>query len=257
MHPYEYPFLFLASLCGGVINAIAGGGSFITLPALLFFNVPPTVANATSAVAAWPGLITAAYGYRHRLSGDSRRLLRYAAASLAGGVTGGALLLMTPAATFTRAIPLLMLLATLMFLLAPRVVAAARRSTDVAAASGGKATRLHTTIQFFASLMVGYFNAGSGIIVMAGLSMSGMRETQLLNGFKNLLGAVAAGASIAALAVGGQVAWASAALMMAGSLIGGLWGARVAQRIDANLLRVLILIFSLVMTGYFFWKFWL
>ncbi|MFM0262940.1 sulfite exporter TauE/SafE family protein [Paraburkholderia sediminicola] len=257
MNPFEYPFLFLASLCGGVINAIAGGGSFITLPALLFFNVPPTVANATSAVAAWPGLMTAAYGYRRRLLDDPRTLLRYAAASVAGGVTGGALLLMTPAVAFARAIPLLMLLSTLMFLLAPHMVTAARRRSEASASSGAKTTRIQTTIQFFASLMVGYFNAGSGIIVMAGLSLSGMRETQLLNGFKNLLGAVAAGASIAALAVGGQVAWTSAALMMVGSLIGGLWGARVAQRIDATLLRRLILIFSFAMTGYFIWKFWL
>jgi uncharacterized membrane protein YfcA len=257
VHPFEYPILLLAGFCGGIINAVAGGGSFVTLPALLFLNIPPTIANATSAVAAWPGLVTAAYGYRCSLLVDSSTLLRYAAASLVGGVTGGGLLLLTPAAAFAGAIPVLMLLATLMFLVAPHFVAAARRRSDAAGQSDGNPARIHMMIQIAASLMVGYFNAGSGIIVMAGLSLCGVRETQLLNGFKNLLGTVAAGASIVALAVGGQVAWTAAGLMMVGSLIGGLSGARIAQQIDAKLLRLLILAFSFLMTGYFFYKFWL
>ncbi len=257
MHPIEYSVLFGAGVLGGIINAVAGGGSFVTLPALLFFNVPPTIANATSAVAAWPGLMTAAYGYRDRLLNNPRELLGYAGASLAGGVTGGGLLLLTPASAFARAIPVLMLLATLMFLLAQRITSSVRRHEVADIPPGNGAVRARTTIQFIASIVVGYFNAGSGIIVMAALSLCGMRETQLLNGFKNLLGAVAAGASIAALALGGQVAWTTAALMMAGSLIGGLSGAKVAQRIDARLLRALILAFSFLMTGYFFWKFWL
>lgn len=186
-----------------------------------------------------------------------RILLRYAAASLAGGLARGGLLLLTPAAAFARAILHLMLLATLMFLIAPSLITAMCRGSDAAGPSDGNPERIHTIIQFAASLMVGYFNAGSGIIVMAGLSLCRMREAQLLNGFNNLLGAVAAGASIAALAVGGRIAWTSAGLMMAGSLIGGLSGVRIAQRIDAQLLRVLILAFSFLMTGYFFWKFWL
>ncbi|WP_350357270.1 sulfite exporter TauE/SafE family protein [Paraburkholderia fungorum] len=256
MHTLELTVLLLAGLFGGVINAVAGGGSFVTLPALMFFNVPPTIANATSAIAAWPGLMTAAYGYRRRLMGDPRATLRYAVASLIGGVTGGTLLLLTPSAIFARAIPLLMLVATTLFYLAPRLIGASGRHSDPVESSGVGATHGRTLIQLCASIMVGYFNAGSGIIVMAALSLCGMRETQLLNGFKNLLGAVAAGASITALALGGQVAWAAAALMMVGSLAGGLLGARVAQRIDARVLRSLILVFSLLMTGYFFWKFW-
>ena len=257
VHPFESAILLLAALVGGIINAVAGGGSFVTLPALLFFSLPPAVANATSAVAAWPGLMTAAYGYRRQLLSNPAKLIRYAATSLIGGVTGGALLLSTPSAAFTRAIPVLMFVATIMYLVSPRLLALTRRHSGMAHGSEEHVTRGTTVIQFFASLMVGYFNAGSGIIVMAGLSLCGIRETQLLNGFKNLLGAIAAGASIAALAVGGQVAWASASLMMVGSLIGGLAGARVAQRIDAKMLRILILAFSFCMTGYFFWKFWI
>ncbi|RQS21385.1 sulfite exporter TauE/SafE family protein [Burkholderia sp. Bp8998] len=256
MHPYEFAVLLLAGFCGGVVNAVAGGGSFVTLPTLLFFNVPPTIANATSAVAAWPGLMTAAYGYRRRLLTDPRTLTRYAATSLAGGMTGGALLILTPAAAFARAIPVLMLLATSLFLFAPCMPGSARSNNDVPDASHRRTALRRTLILVGASVMVGYFNAGSGIVVMAALSLCGMRETQLLNGFKNLLGAMAAGASITALAIGGQVAWTSGGLMMVGSLAGGLWGARVAQRIDAGLLRVLILSFSLLMTVYFFWKFW-
>lgn len=191
MHPFEFTVLLVAGLCGGVINAVAGGGSFVTLPALMFFNVPPTIANATSAIAAWPGLMTAAYGYRRKLLGDPRATLRYAIASLIGGVTGGSLLLLTPASVFARAIPVLMLIATTLFYLAPRLVGAARRHSADAHGTDAGATRGRTLIQLCASIMVGYFNAGSGIIVMAALSLCGMRETQLLNGFKNLLGAVA------------------------------------------------------------------
>ncbi|WP_250508344.1 MULTISPECIES: sulfite exporter TauE/SafE family protein [unclassified Caballeronia] len=256
MHTLELTVLLVAGLFGGVINAVAGGGSFVTLPALMFFNVPPTIANATSAIAAWPGLMAAAYGYRRRLMGDPRATLRYAVASLIGGVTGGSLLLLTPNAIFARAIPLLMLAATTLFYMAPRLMRVAGRRTDQVESSSVGATRGRTLVQLCASIMVGYFNAGSGIIVMAALSLCGMRETQLLNGFKNLLGAVAAGASITALAFGGQVAWAAAALMMVGSLAGGVLGARIAQRINARVLRNLILVFSLLMTGYFFWKFW-
>lgn len=183
--------------------------------------------------------------------------MRYAVASTIGGATGGALLLLTPARLFAHAIPVLMLVATVLFIVAPRLVGAAQQH----AAHGGpidktRTLRLRTFAQFAASVMVGYFNAGSGIIVMASLSLCGVREIQLLNGFKNLLGAMAAGAAIAALALGGQVAWTAAALMMTGSVVGGLSGARIAQRIDAKLLRALTLVFSLVMTGYFFWKFW-
>lgn len=256
MHLFELITLLLAALLGGVINAVAGGGSFVTLPALMFFNVPPTIANATSAIAAWPGLLTAAYGYRKRLLLEPRATLRYALTSLVGGVIGGTLLLLTPVAVFAKAIPLLMLVATLLFCFAPRLARAASAMQQGPTTDNGRVTRARTTVQFVASLMVGYFNAGSGIIVMAALSLCGMRETQMLNGFKNLLGAIAAGASIAALAVGGQIAWALAGLMMAGSLVGGLVGARLAQRINADVLRMLIIAFSLLGTAYFFAKFW-
>lgn len=257
MHLLELITLLVAGLLGGVINAVAGGGSFVTLPALMFFNVPPTIANATSAIAAWPGLLTAAYGYRKRLLLEPRATLRYAITSLVGGVIGGTLLLLTPASVFARAIPLLMLAATLLFCFAPRLARAISVTKKGETQHSGHVTRARAVVQFVASLMVGYFNAGSGIIVMAALSLCGMRETQMLNGFKNLLGAIAAGASIAALAVGGQIAWTLAGLMMTGSLIGGLVGARFAQRINAGILRALIIAFSLLGTAYFFSKFWL
>ena len=245
--------LLVAAVGAGAVNAVAGGGSFLTLPALILFNVPPVTANATSAVASWPGLASGAWGYRHRLRPYWRLVLVLSAVALLGGVAGGWLVLQTPAEAFATAIPFLMLFASLLFIAAPHLP----RRGEAEWLPRGMPSLLDWRLggQFAVGVLAGYFSAGGGVLSMAALSAFGMRDVQIINALKLLLGVLMTGASVVAFALAGQVAWPHAVLMTAGTLAGGHLGAMLAQRLPAKALRAAIAVFSLTMTAYFFARF--
>jgi uncharacterized protein len=237
--------LSLAAFAAGALNAVAGGGSFLTFPALVLTGAPPITANATGTVALLPGYAAGAWGFREDLRPPPGLSLgALLALSVAGGAAGAALLLLTPGAAFRRIVPWLLLLATALFALAPRLVRAARRErTGRAGAVAGV---------LLVSLYGGYFNGGLGVLLLALFALLGQDDLSAMNGLKNLLSAALAAIAVALYASGGVVLWREALVMMAGTSAGGYLGARLARRIPAPALRVGIVGTGLVMSALFF-----
>jgi uncharacterized membrane protein YfcA len=237
--------LFLAAVVGGALNSVAGGGSFVAFPALLFAGVPAIPANATNTVALWPGSVASATAYRRELAGVRNALVPLASASLVGGLGGALLLLRTSNATFVKLVPWLLLFATLLFsfgaALAKRVTRGSR--APLAAA---------VVVQLAIALYGGYFGGGMGIMMLAVLSVLGMTRIHEMNALKNVLGAFINGVAVVAFIVAGAVVWKQGAVMVAGGITGGYAGAAIARRSDPKYVRVLVLIIAWSMTAYFF-----
>lgn len=238
--------LLLAGFVGGVLNAVAGGGTFVTFPALVFTGIPPVAANATSTVAALPGYLAAAWGFRHEIRLIGRALLlRLTLLTMAGGAAGSGLLLVSSNRAFAVLVPFLLLAATLIFLFGPRVREwAARHRASVTAFGAG--TMLPVAIYG------GYFNGGLGIILLALFAMWGMVDLHQMNGLKSWLSFALSIVSFAIFAVGGQLVWHAAAIMAVGTIAGGLLGAPLARKIPVRWLRALIAAVGFGMTAVFF-----
>jgi uncharacterized protein len=242
--------LVTAAFGAGALNAIAGGGSFLTFPALVFTGLPPIVANATSAVAVSPGYLGSTLGFRSELATLPReRLVREGAVCAIGGVLGALLLLVTPAKVFSLAVPWLLLFATVLFALGPRLVAAR-------AARGAGA--VHPTAQalglFAVAVYGGYFNGGLGILLMALYTLTGERQVHTANALKNLNSLLLSLLSVAAFTWAGAIAWPQALVMMVAATLGGFAGARRARRLPAAGVRAVVVVTGLVMAGAFFWR---
>jgi uncharacterized membrane protein YfcA len=239
--------LFVAGAAGGALNAVAGGGSFIVFPTMLFAGVAPVAANATCAVALWPASVASAYAYRHDMTAERRLAVALGIASVLGGLGGAFVLLRTPDAAFVRHVPWLLLAATLMFVFGP-VVAKRLRASAVA----GGALALASIAQFAISIYGGYFGAGMGILTLAVFSLIGMTDLHAMNGLKSLLAVLINGAAVAAFVVHDAVRWAPGLWVLAGGLVGGYAGARLARRGDAKHARTLVCVIAWMLTGYFF-----
>jgi uncharacterized membrane protein YfcA len=237
--------LFVAAGVGGAINSVAGGGSFVAFPALLFAGIPAVPANATNSVALWPGSVASAFAYRRELRGAARELMPLSIAGVAGGAAGSLLLLRTSETAFVMMVPWLLLFATLLFTFGGPV---ARRLTK--GASGSLAVA--TTAQLVVSVYGGYFGGGMGIMMLAILSILGMRDIHRMNAMKTVLGALVNGVAVLAFIVAGAVAWAPGLVMVAGGTLGGYGGAAVARKIDPRYVRRLVLVVAWSMTVYFF-----
>lgn len=237
-----------AAFLAGALNAVAGGGTFLTFPALVFLGVPPISANATSTVAVLPGYIGSALAFRRDIGpAGSTGVFGLVVAALAGGLVGAGLLLVTPSKVFSGIVPWLLLLATALFAAGPRITAWTRRRGH------GAAGRLATLIAVFAvSVYGGYFNGGLGILLLAVFGLLGLRDLNHMNGLKNLLSAVLAVVSSVTFAVAGIVAWREAALMAAAAMLGGYAGGWAARRVRPDWLRIGIVAVGLVMSGLFF-----
>lgn len=242
--------LALAAFGAGLLNTVAGGGTFLTFPALVLTGVPPVAANATSAVAVLPGYLAGALGFRHELARLPRRdLLRLAAVTLAGGLLGALMLMLSSNAVFARIVPALLLFATLVFLFGDRL-------RDLAAAAN-TGRRPHGLLGLFpVAVYGGYFNGGLGIMLLALFSVQGMRDLHQMNGLKNGLSFVLSLVSVAAFAVAGLVHWPEAALMMVAATAGGYAGAPVARAIPKPVLRGLIAVVGFGMTLLFAQRVW-
>lgn len=244
----DWTLLVAAAFAAGVLNAIAGGGSFLTFPALVFTGLPPIMANATSAVAVSPGYLGSALGFRSELAALPReRLVREGLLCATGGVCGALLLLVTPAKVFSAAVPWLLLFATVLFAVGPRLVAArARRG----------AGEVHPVAQglglFLVAVYGGYFNGGLGILLMALYTLTGEGRVHTANALKNLNSLVLSLLSVAAFAWAGAIHWPSALVMMVAATAGGFAGARLARRLPAATVRATVVLTGLVMAAVFF-----
>lgn len=252
MSATEYSLAHWVLLAGsawgaGVLNAIAGGGSFLTLPALIAVGVPPISANATSALAVSPGYLGSTWGFRAELRQWPRqRLWREMALAASGGVAGALLLLVTPAAVFSRLVPWLLLLATVLFALGPTLVARWRREGSVALPAW------HGVGLALVCVYGGYFNGGLGILLMALYTLGGETRLNTVNAFKNLHSLVLSVLSVLAFVLAGVIVWPAAALMMVCATAGGLMGARWAQRLPARAVRIAVVLIGLGMSAGFF-----
>ena len=244
----DYLLLLVSGFLGGMLNAVAGGGTFITFPALVFTSVPVVAANATTTVAALPGYLAAALGFRDEITRIPRDIiLRLTLWTFAGGAVGSALLLVSSNETFAAIVPFLLLAATLIFLAGPRLRAWASRFRGGVTAFGA-ASLLPVAIYG------GYFNGGLGIVLLALFSLWGMTDIHTMNGLKTWLSFALAVISFAIFAAGGQVAWWPCLVMSLGTVAGGLGGAPVARRIPVPVLRGLIAVVGFGMTALFFWR---
>ncbi|ALG73327.1 membrane protein [Azospirillum thiophilum] len=240
--------LLTAAFLAGAMNAVAGGGSFLTLPALIYAGVPPVAANATGTVALLPGYASGVYGYRHDLAPvGTIGLPLLSVVSLAGGLAGAGLLLVTPDSVFRNIVPWLLLIATGLFAFGNMLAQRLRRL-----GLHGDGAMLGTL--FAVSVYGGYFNGGLGILLLAQLSLFGMTDLNAMNGLKNLFSAVLTAIAVAAYAAGGAVDWPKALLMTVAAVAGGYVGARLGRKIPKQVLRMCIIAVGLVMSAVFFLK---
>ena len=236
--------LFGSALAAGIMNALAGGGTILTFPALLLAGVPAIQANATSTVALVPGAISSLAGYRREVGAHRQWLTRLLIPSLLGGALGSVLLLLTPEKIFARLAPFLVLFATLLFLFQ---IVWSRRTTG---ADGGERASwgLATIAQFCVAIYGGYFGAGVGILMLVILGFLGLTDIHAMNGLKNFFGICINGVASAWFIFKGVVNWPLALLMMVGAIAGGWIGAGFARRIGKVKARIAVVVIGFGIT---------
>jgi uncharacterized membrane protein YfcA len=239
--------MLTAAAGGGIMNALAGGGTLLTFPTLVFLGMPAIQANATSTVALLPGAATSMAGYRREVGEHRQWLKTLLVPSLAGGALGSVLLLLTPEKTFARLAPFLVLFATLLFLF--QVVSAHRAGPRKANAPLGiEKWAFAWALQFCVAVYGGYFGAGIGILMLVILGFLGLTDIHAMNGLKNFFGicinSVAAGYFI----VRGAVVWPVALVMIAGASLGGYAGAFFARRIGKEKARIAVVVIGFGIT---------
>ena len=240
--------LFVAGLIAGSMNAAAGGGSFVSFPALVFTGVPSVAANMTSTVALFPGSFASAYAYRHDFRSFERASIGVLLpVSLAGGVTGALLLLFTSSKVFDAVVPFLLLTGTLAF-------AYGRQAGDWLRTRLPIGTKSLIAGQFLLGIYGGYFGGAVGLMMMAVWTVFGVGDLNAMNAAKSLLVGATNTVAVVCFVVAGSVFWPQALVMLVAAVIGGYFGARVARRIDPKRLRLGISCLNVVITALFFWR---
>ena len=252
MHLFQGSILFIAALIAGAINSVAGGGSFISFPTLLFVGIPPVNANATNTVALWPGQPASIWAYRGELRSLSwRTVVPLTVTGVIGGIAGAYVLLITPQATFMGLVPWLLLIATVIFVLSGRI-ARWVRERSAHPHHGHFATGRGVLLQLFIAFYIGYFGAGAGILILAMLALLGMDQIHTMNGLKAWLTAVSNGVAMVLFVVSHAVYWPQTILMIVASMLGGYFGAYFAQKTKPEHVRMMVIVIGFALTGYFF-----
>lgn len=245
---FVWSMLLGAAFLGGALNAVAGGGTFFTLPALVLAGVPAVAANASGTVALLPGYIASTWGFRDHLQAPrGLPLPTLVGISAAGGALGASLLLVTPEAAFRSVVPWLLLLATLLFAAGPALLGALNRVPGGQASGPAQAAAL-----FAVAVYGGYFNGGLGIVLLAAFGLLGHADLNAMNGLKNLISAILTAIAVGLYALGGVVVWAEALGMMVAAVVGGYVAARAARRLPAVVIRGIVVATGAVMTALFF-----
>jgi uncharacterized membrane protein YfcA len=242
----SYLLLALSAFAAGLINSVAGGGSFFTFPALVFTGVPSIIANASSTMALLPGIFASAWAYRDdfKKSGDFpfRPML---IVSLAGGIAGALLLLYTPQSTFDGMIPWLMLGATLLFTFGPRLSPILARVFHI-----GPVALL--SIQGLISIYGGYFGGAIGILMLAAWTLFGLKNIHVMNANRTLLGGAMNTVAVILFVIARKIWWPQTLVMLGAAVIGGYVGARTARRANPRYIRTAVIIVSAAITIAFF-----
>lgn len=241
----EWIVLALAGFGAGVVNTIAGGGTFLTFPALVWAGIPPVAANATSAVAVFPGYLAGAFGFLSELKTLSRQqMIRLTIITLLGGLTGSLLLLVSSNEAFSLVVPFLLFFATTAFLMGAKLRAWAEKQATSVRPEGAIGL-------FLVSLYGGYFNGGLGIVLLALFALWGWRDIHVMNGVKNGLSFALSAISVATFAIAGLVVWPKAILMMIFAVLGGYSGAWVAKAIPTSVVKAIVIVMGYGMSAIF------
>ena len=253
-------WLCFASFIAGLLNSVAGGGSFLSFPALLNLGVPPIQANATNTVALWPGQFTSIAAYWRDLEQNRHLLLPLSIAAAIGGVGGGIILLHTGQAAFLHLVPWLLLGAASLFAVSTPISGwlQARARGKSLPAEPEKAARPFLVPLFcgtvLVTLYIGYFGAGAGFLIMSLLALFGIENVNQINALKVVTTTVANGVAVLLFIFEKQVLWQHCLLMMVTGAVGGYVGGRSARRINARLMRALVTVLGFGMAAYFFWR---
>jgi len=239
---------FGAAFIAGAVNSVAGGGTLLTFPVLIWIGLPSVTANATSTVAIWPGSLGSMWGYRRDLRGLTARSYALVVPSAVGGVCGAVLLGLTPPRLFDRLVPLLILFATFLFMLQESVQRLIRRVSADGHADAASWVAGAIVFQFFVALYGGYFGAGIGILMLAALGILGYTDIHQMNGLKNLLALFINGIAALYFVARGMANWPEALVMAVGAVAGGYGGAGVAKRIGPKAVRRIVVIIGFTMT---------
>jgi uncharacterized protein len=235
-----------AGLAAGTVNAVAGGGSLVTFPALVAVGLPPKAANFTNSVAVSPGYLASVYGSRHDLPAGWGKYATVPA-TIAGTILGALLLKLTPAGTFELIVPFLVIGAALVLAFQERLKAI------VGHPRARHTARLHALVGIGA-VYGGYFGAALGVMLVAGLGLVLDEALQRVNARKNLISAVCGVTTVVIFTLIGTVDWAAVAIVAPATLVGGYLGARLARRLPAPVLRAVIVTFGLAVGGYLLWR---
>jgi len=253
-------WLVAASFLAGVMNAMAGGGSFISFPAMLAMGVAPIQANATNTVALWPGQLTSVAALREDLRKDLLPVV--IAASILGGISGAVVLLKTKQITFLHIVPWLLLVASLLFGISGPVSRWLGRRALAKAASESRDLAVGATpplVPLFLVLLpvcfyIGYFGAGAGFLIMSALALFGVEEMHALNSLKVLAACLSNFCAVVTFIVSGAVIWRYCLVSMIFCGVGGYLGAQYARKINADVLRMIVVATGCVIAAYFFWR---
>jgi hypothetical protein len=243
MHVIDLPHAALA--CGaafiaGAINSVAGGGTLVSFPALIWLGLPSVTANATNTVAIWPGSLGGMWGYRREMSNTQPRMLALIAPSLVGGITGALLLRWTPPAFFDELVPFLILFATLLFMVQEPIQRRLKTAHPEAHKSTGWLIGA-MIFQLLVALYGGYFGAGIGILMLAALSIMGLTDIHEMNGLKSFFAVCINGVAALYFVWAHMVHWPYALIMTVGAVAGGVGGAGIARRIGRTAVRRIVI----------------
>jgi uncharacterized protein len=241
---------FGAAFLAGAINSVAGGGTLVSFPTLIWLGLDSVTANATSTVAIWPGTVGSMFGYRREMRAVEGSHWALLVPSLIGGIAGAILLRMTPSSVFDRLVPFLILFATVLFMTQARV----QRSLGTATKGrrGAKWFAAAMLFQLCVGLYGGYFGAGIGILMLAALGILGLKEIHEMNALKVVLGGAVNGIAAVYFVAARMVNWQYVLIMVAGALAGGYGGAGAARKAGGPAVRKTVIVIGLGMAAYLF-----
>ncbi len=250
---FEIVFLFVAGFLGGIVNSIAGGGSFITFPALLFVGVPPVSANATNTFSSCSGYLSGSYALRKELIAHKHELGRYIIISLLGGIVGAWLLLQTPDDQFRKAIPWLLLFASVLFIWGSSLNSLLKRSASSHKHASLVGSILLSLMLLGVCIYGGFFNAGLGIIILSYLALAGYRDINTMNGIKLLVSTAVSLIAIVLFVIDGVIVWYEGSMLLLGTLAGGYVAAHWSRSLPQRYVRAFVIVSSIAITLYFFY----
>jgi uncharacterized membrane protein YfcA len=252
--------LFASAIMAGAMNALAGGGTFFSFPALMALGVPALLSNATNAVCVTPGHALAAIVYKREIARAPRRIVTCTIAASLGAVIGAWLLTVTDAKTFAILVPWLLLAATLMFAFGPAVQKWTKRLgsgkpkavvTEPSAIGNNPTSWAGYAL---ASIYGGYFGAGQGIVLMTIVTLSGVEDPQEANAIKNAVATFVSLIAVIILGFRGLIVWNYGLLMVVGAIIGGFAGGKLAKVLSKRALRAFVLVVAVFLTVVYFWR---